>query len=107
MYYMSFDRNIYDHNDGGVNECRIGLIGRSVLLLSSFFPVADHREVGKIVALSVDATMPDAGQKIGFTVFFVLKSSHNILRRLRLLLLFTALGGESPKEEFADRLLLL
>jgi len=106
---MSFDRNIYDHNDGGVNECRIGISGRSILLLSSCIPVADHREIGKIVDLSAVSIILEVGEKIGFTLFvvFKLKSSRSTLRRVRLVLLFTALGGESPKEAFAVRLLLL
>ena len=102
-------RSVYGrYNDGGVNECCIGLSGRSVLLLSSFIPVADHREIGKIVDLSTDAPMTDVGEKIGFTVFvFKLKSLHIASRRVRLILLFTVLGGQSAKDEFADRLLLL
>lgn len=86
-----------------VNECCIGLVsGKSILLLSSFIPVADHREIGKIVDLSDDATMSDVGEKIGFILFdFDFKSLRNILRIVRLL------SGESPKEDFGDRFLLL
>ena len=79
-------------------------------LLSSFVPVADQREIGKIVDLSAAVSIIlDVGEKIGFTLFvvFKLKSSRSTLWKVRLVLLFTALGGESLKEEVADRLLLL
>ena len=94
--------NAYGHNDDGVNECCIGLSGRSILMLSSFIPVADRREIGKIVELSADAIMSDVGEKIGFNLsLFKFKSSHNILRRVQLL------SGELPKYNFEVRLLLL